>query len=406
MAYFNSDSDRPRFGGCGGGCACGGCQSRKLGESYVRDDEEEPGATAGAFAEAPVTADVARLTDIEFQRRHPELGGRRIHAGETRLAEEWRVIRDRVVRPALARGAPPPVRAPAPRTPPQMAPQPGVAMAGSCAKEDPLADRQHQLGTRCGPDGRKCWPRQAWLDILDPDMPCNGEDRRSPAAYSAVLDYFNVEHPNNHRYQPGGGNTYCNIYVHDVTRAMRASIPHWVRDPSQTQPPVGWRELSANATFDWLQRHAAGAGWVRIHAVVIEWLNQQFNRRQSIPFPGNALPRGLALAGGRVAAASHADPTLLRDDGYIAQQFANLGLPTVIAWFNPRTNCGAQKNRPCSGHVAMVRPETMALRGELRAAGHSRVFVPRSAQAGRTNRDNCLATWILKAQDRQFWVHA
>jgi hypothetical protein len=406
VAYFNSYSDRPRFAGCGGGCACGGrCPRRKLGENYVRD-EDEPGTTAGGFGEAVAMRDVARLTDIEFHRRHPELGGRRIRAGETRLAEEWRMIRDRVVRPALARGALPPVRAPSPRTPPQMAPQPTVATSGPCPKEDPFPDPRHKLGAPCGPDGRKCWPLQASLDILDPDMLCNGEDRRSSAAYSAVLDYFNVAHPNNHRYKPGGGKTYCNIYVHDVTRAMRASIPHWIRDPSQKDHPAGWNELSANGTFDWLQKNGAAAGWIRIHDIMIEWLNQQFNRRQSIPFPGNALPAGLMLAGGTVAAASHADPTLLRDDGYVAQQFANLGLPTVIAWFNPRRNCGEQKNRQCSGHVAMVRPETTSLRGELRAVGHGRVFVPRSAQAGRTNWDNALATWIVKARDRQFWVHA
>jgi hypothetical protein len=188
------------------------------------------------------------------------------------------------------------------------------------------------------------------------------------------------------------GSTYCNIYAHDVTRALRASIPHWLQDPRQTRdPPRGWRELSANATYDWLLASGSAAGWVRIDPALIDWVNQQFNRRQSLPYPGGRLTPGILAAGARVSAQSHRNPSLLRQDSYIAQQFANLGLPTVVVLKRPGRH----------GHIAMVRPETQAHRGELRSG----VFMPRSAQAGKTNCDNCLAG-ITRARDRLFFVHA
>jgi hypothetical protein len=330
----------------------------------------------------------ARLTNVLFHARHPELRGRRILPGETALAQEWRMLRERVVRPALARGPAIPGAVPA------AAPVPGVEPGAPCAKEDPVPDSMHTRGRPCAPDGRKCWPREAWNDILDSDMPCNGEDQRSPAAYNTVLDYFNVEHPQNLRYVKDDTipATYCNIYVHDVTRAMRASIPHWVRDLTA---PKGRRELDANATFDWLLRYGASIGWIRIDSALTDWVNQQFNRRQSLPFVGGVLPAGILRAGNRIAAASHANPSLLRQDSYLAQQFADLGLPTVIAARNPNPR------RP--GHVAMVRPETPALRGALHSSG---VFLPLSAQAGGRNFEKGLARWIVDYPNRLFFVHA
>jgi len=49
--------------------------------------------------------DLDSLTDIEFQRRHPERGGTKIQRGEVAAAREWTDIRDNVVRPALARAS-------------------------------------------------------------------------------------------------------------------------------------------------------------------------------------------------------------------------------------------------------------------------------------------------------------
>jgi hypothetical protein len=73
---------------------------------------------AAAFAGGERNAN--RLTDVLFQARHPERGGRPIAPGETQLAQEWRWIRDSVVSPALRRiaAAPVPPVVPTAGTPP------------------------------------------------------------------------------------------------------------------------------------------------------------------------------------------------------------------------------------------------------------------------------------------------
>jgi hypothetical protein len=126
---------------------------------------------------------------------------------------------------------------------------------------------------------------------------------RSAAMYRHVIDQFNVE--NNPRYmvnKNGDNDTYCNIFLWDVTRAMNAEIPHYV-DPqtleARTYPDVsGARELNANGIYDWLAQKGSEYGWARVSA-------EQ------------------------------------------AQQYANRGMPVVTAWKN---ETGAH------GHVQVVCP--------------------------------------------------
>lgn len=78
----------------------------------------------GAALEAAIARGLReenQLTDLEFFGRHPERGGAKIEKSEKDLAKEWLELREKVVRPALAKaGAPPrPAGAPAP------APAPG-----------------------------------------------------------------------------------------------------------------------------------------------------------------------------------------------------------------------------------------------------------------------------------------
>ena len=54
----------------------------------------------------------------------------------------------------------------------------------------------------------------------------NEVGNRSMDNYQAVLNEFGVE--TNPRYLQRNGNTYCNIFVWDATKAMGAEIPHWV----------------------------------------------------------------------------------------------------------------------------------------------------------------------------------
>lgn len=333
------------------------------------------------LAQAPSVSVNAR-TNRAFFARHPERGGRPILRDEPGLVREWFAIRAQ-----LAREAP---------SEPQYI---NAAMApGStpCRVEDPFPPSLHKPGVPCAPDGRKCWPSEGWVDLVDADMPCNDETRRHPAAYAAILDYFNVAHPGNARYARTPKDTFCNIYVHDVTRAMRASIPHWIRDPAQTaHKPVGWRELGANATFDWINAVGRNAGWFPIDRAMIDWILRQQAAPQSLPFAGGVLPAGIATAGARIAAQPHPNAALLQQDAYVAQQFANQGLPTAITWKNPGQG---------AGHVGMVRPEHPSARGVVVSGGR---FAPLSAQAGAENYESRPAMWISWRgfEKRQFWVH-
>lgn len=126
---------------------------------------------------------------------------------------------------------------------------------------------------------------------------------RSAVQYRGVINQFDVE--NNPRYmvnKNGDNDTYCNIFLWDVTRAMNAEIPHYV-DPktleARSYPDVsGAQELNANGIYDWLGKKGSEYGWVRVSA-------EQ------------------------------------------AQQYANRGMPVVTAWKN---EAGAH------GHVQVVCP--------------------------------------------------
>src|SRR5438067_1564270 len=76
----------------------------------------------------------------------------------------------------------------------------------------------------------------------------NGSDNRSAANYAAVVKQFDVA--NNGRYTPnqqGKGETYCNIFLWDVTRALACEVPHWVdADGNPSAVGIG-KELNANA---------------------------------------------------------------------------------------------------------------------------------------------------------------
>lgn len=125
---------------------------------------------------------------------------------------------------------------------------------------------------------------------------------RSTDGYDNVINQFAVDH--NPRYVPrdtsgdGEPDTFCNIFVSDVTQAMGAPIPHWV--DIQGVPSMEGRgsELSADATVHWLSDHGAQYGWKEVSPEE-------------------------------------------------AQQVANLGKPAVAAWDSHSSE---------AGHVAVVRP--------------------------------------------------
>lgn len=139
------------------------------------------------------------------------------------------------------------------------------------------------------------------------DAPINNSPgSRSTEQLAAIIRACNVATAA--RYQPnqqGKNETYCNIFVWDVTRALGAEIPHWVLKSdlaTPAEPDLTYSnaaETTSNMVFDWLTTHGTQHGWQ----------------------PATALK---------------------------ALDYANSGRPAVAVWKNPG---GA-------GHIAVVRPGT------------------------------------------------
>ena len=130
----------------------------------------------------------------------------------------------------------------------------------------------------------------------------NDDAHRAAATYDEVIDQLAVGH--NPRYRPRDSNTYCNIFLWDVTSAMHCEIPHWVDAQGNPAAPFqhGANEMNVNGTVAWLSNHGIRRfGWQTTDA---------------------------------------AD----------AQRCANEGRPAVALWRNPTGG---------HGHTAVVRPGTL-----------------------------------------------
>lgn len=105
----------------------------------------------------------------------------------------------------------------------------------------------------------------------------NYETKRSPEAYSEVIDSFDVE--NRARYmQDPNGDTWCNVYAADVTKAMGCEIPHYYSPDTGT--PLEYYEpggiyTSAAGMRDWLYNYGSSYGWIECDAeTAISMANQ------------------------------------------------------------------------------------------------------------------------------------
>lgn len=87
----------------------------------------------------------------------------------------------------------------------------------------------------------------------------------------AIIDSFNVE--NNPKYRPnqkGTGDTYCNLYVADVTKALNAPVPRRINadtgEPITGDIPKQTRVsyLNANRMNNWLNSHGRKYGWIEV----------------------------------------------------------------------------------------------------------------------------------------------
>lgn len=110
-------------------------------------------------------------------------------------------------------------------------------------------------------------PAAAWLPASF--RTAGKVNNRSANNLRQVIGQFDVESAE--RYRPyKNGNTYCNIFVWDVTSALGCEIPHYVdRDtgaPRVYPDTKGAYELDANGTHDWLAKHGANYGWYEVSA--------------------------------------------------------------------------------------------------------------------------------------------
>lgn len=170
---------------------------------------------------------------------------------------------------------------------------------------------------------------------------------RSAGLLDSVISQFDVV--NSERYRPyrKGNDTYCNIFVWDVTSALGCEIPHYVDSGTgrpRSYPDIkGAYELDANGTHDWLVNSGAEYGWREVSAEE-------------------------------------------------AQAWANVGGPAVTAWKNPTGR---------AGHVQVVCPSESGGYDALRGVS--------VAQAGSKNAEYTYESSVFSSSQRsavRYFVHA
>jgi hypothetical protein len=147
---------------------------------------------------------------------------------------------------------------------------------------------------------------------------------------AAIIKALDVER--SPRYQPTTSQTYCNVYAYDVCYLAGVYLPRvwWVIPNAVTEAtPVAYAktvvELNANALYDWLCSYGSKFGWQQV-----------------------------------------ASPEF-------GQELADAGQVVIV--------CAARKDRSKSGHIAVIAPQSAALKPAERFGK----FVPVQSQAGRQN---------------------
>lgn len=105
---------------------------------------------------------------------------------------------------------------------------------------------------------------EPWLPL--PVVVSSSPGYRSQKALANAVAQCDVT--TNPRYTPrdltgdGKRETFCNIFLWDVTRALGAEVPHWVDNHGNPCAVGKGRELSANLTVEWMHVYGASTGWL------------------------------------------------------------------------------------------------------------------------------------------------
>jgi LysM domain len=96
----------------------------------------------------------------------------------------------------------------------------------------------------------------------------NTPGNRQRNIYDQIINQFAVAH--NPRYISTGGDTFCNIFSWDVTRAMglEVQIPHWINASGEIRNPftAGANEVNVNGTVSWIEHFGPAHGWTPTNA--------------------------------------------------------------------------------------------------------------------------------------------
>lgn len=128
------------------------------------------------------------------------------------------------------------------------------------------------LPPQLSPTGLAIVPSEAWKPV-SPAVVSTQNDR-SPQKLRQIIDQFNVETAERYRPYRRGRDTYCNIFLWDVTSALNCEIPHFV-DPITGNPRKypdieGAIELGAVQIEDWLVRFGRSYGWREVDAATAQ----------------------------------------------------------------------------------------------------------------------------------------
>jgi len=232
------------------------------------------------------------------------------------------------------------------------------------SRRAPVALQAQSFGGRAAPGTTDT---RAWIPV---DAPVKGDpSARSADAYNSVIDQFSVG--NNPRYTPRDGNTYCNIFAWDVTKAMGAEIPHWV-DGAGNPTGVGQgRELDANGGHRWLEQHGPAHGWREVsaqeaqamanqgHPTVASWNNPGGIGHIAVVRPGEDNGRGPAIA--QAGARNF-------NDGHVKDSFGNAPVKYFVndrgqSTGAPPTTQPSQPEAPATGGAQAAVPGSDLQRG-------------------------------------------
>ncbi|MDL2218290.1 hypothetical protein LJC27_06490 [Christensenellaceae bacterium OttesenSCG-928-M15] len=123
-------------------------------------------------------------------------------------------------------------------------------------------DDDYDEASTAAPVGNNVSPGKSFAAPVQSDL-----TNRSPALYRDVIEQFDVER--NYRYavnKKGTGDTYCNIFLWDVTRAMNAEIPHHTDWDTGAPLESGGKSMNANRISEWLNTYGPQYGWYEVTA--------------------------------------------------------------------------------------------------------------------------------------------